>query len=106
MFRLMFSFQFMQRFRADPATQNVISVGVLSFEPGSVIANIVATFPENQAPPQEDLSRVITSSNSLSDGNTTILINTTSVTVEGIVIVTNCTSLQNFSYSTVHSLRN
>ena len=102
----MFLFQLMLRLREDPATENVTSIWVLSFEPGSVITNIVATFPENQAPPQEDVRRVITSNDSLSDGNTTVLINTRSVTVEGIVIVTNCTSLQNLFSSTVHSSLN
>ena len=57
--------------------------GVL-IQNGSVIATLVVFYEVGTVPPIEDTLRILSTSNSLSDGTDTVLIDPSSTTVQGI----------------------
>ncbi|XP_038064096.1 uncharacterized protein LOC119734628 isoform X4 [Patiria miniata] len=68
------------RLKENPSTNNVSSVHVPLMEEGSVVVRSVASF-ENGAPSDASLQQVMSSSPSLSDGNTVINFDQDAITV-------------------------
>ncbi|XP_022108963.1 uncharacterized protein LOC110989125 [Acanthaster planci] len=63
----------------SPATASALSVQVTKIEEGSLIVTLVVSYPVNAAPSQGELEKVMSSSRNLTDGNSSILIDPSSV---------------------------
>ena len=72
----------MARLEGNQETEGVLSVQVTSLEEGSVVVRGVAAF-QSSAPSDADFQQVLSSSDTLTDGNTVLSISTQSVIAGG-----------------------
>ena len=71
------------RLAESQAIGSPLSVQVIKIEAGSVIITLVVSFPENAVPSPSKLQEVLSSNDVLIDGNTTIQIDSSSISVRG-----------------------
>ncbi|XP_022108947.1 uncharacterized protein LOC110989112 isoform X1 [Acanthaster planci] len=74
----------MNRLETDKATWNALAVQVTMMERGSVVVTFVVSFPENEVPTKVELEEVLSSSQTLFDGNTTVGIDPDSIRTEEV----------------------
>ena len=73
----------MNKLQAGETSSKAISVRVTKMEAGSVIVTAVIFFPGDIAPPVEEVREVLTSDDTLTDGNITISFDPDSIFAEG-----------------------
>ncbi|XP_022094182.1 uncharacterized protein LOC110981168 isoform X7 [Acanthaster planci] len=75
----------MNKIRESETSSNATSVHVTKMESGSLVVTAVISFPENVAPSAEEMKRVLSSSDTLTDGNITIFIDPDSILAQEVL---------------------